>query len=155
MGRIDTFGGPRTVTSPPNPTINDMWGRIDGLRVLELGAPGEMRRQLTDLTLAGVKRATAGLLELDYHAENEPLEHVGERLALVDDSGAKVAELEVVDVQLVPFAEVTWEFAEAEGEGFRSVDHWRDAHRRYWAAEGHEVDASTTVVCLHYRLVSD
>ncbi|WP_101788784.1 ASCH domain-containing protein [Nonomuraea indica] len=132
-----------------------MWGRMDGLRVLELGTPGEMRRTLTDLTLAGAKRATAGLLELDYHAEDEPLEHVGERLALLDDSGAKAAELEVVDVQLVPFAEVTWAFAEAEGEGFRSLDHWREAHRRYWAAEGHDVDDSSTVVCVHYRLVSD
>ncbi|MFB4271034.1 ASCH domain-containing protein [Nonomuraea sp. GTA35] len=131
-----------------------MWGRIDGLRVLELGAPGEMRKRLTDLTLAGVKRATAGLPELDYHAEDEPLEHVGERLALVDDSGAKVAELEVVDVQLVPFSQVTWEFAEAEGEGFRSISHWREAHRRYWAGEGQEVDDSTTVVCVYYRLVS-
>lgn len=75
--------------------------------VLELGTPGEMRRTLTDLTLAGTQEAPAGLLEFDYHAENEPLEHVGERLALLDDSGDK-AELEVVDVQLVPFAEVTW-----------------------------------------------
>ncbi|WP_113700001.1 ASCH domain-containing protein [Nonomuraea lactucae] len=132
-----------------------MWGRIEGLRVIELGTPGEMRRQLTDLTLAGVKTATAGLLALDYHAEGEPLEHVGERLALVADSGAKVAELEVVDVQLVPFAEVTWDFAQAEGEGFRSIDHWRDAHRCYWTAEGHPVDDSSTVVCLRYRLVSE
>ncbi|MEV0147738.1 MULTISPECIES: ASCH domain-containing protein [unclassified Nonomuraea] len=129
-----------------------MWGRMDGLRVIELGSPGEMRRRLTELTLAGVKTATAGLLKLDYHAEGEPLEQVGERLALVDDSGAKAAELEVVDVRLVPFGEVTWDFAEAEGEGFRSVDHWREAHRRYWAGEGHEVDDSSTVVCVHYRV---
>ncbi|MEV0202415.1 ASCH domain-containing protein [Nonomuraea sp. NPDC050691] len=129
-----------------------MWGQIDGLRVLELGTPGEMRRRLTDLTLAGEKTATAGLLELDYHAEDEPLEQVGERLALVDDTGAKTAEVEVVDVQVVPFGEVTWEFAQAEGEGFRSVEHWREGHRRYWAGEGYEVDDSSKVVCVHYRV---
>ncbi|NUW40487.1 ASCH domain-containing protein [Nonomuraea rhodomycinica] len=129
-----------------------MWGRVDGLRVLELGTPGEMHRRLTELTLTGKKRATAGLLELDYHAEDEPLERVGERLALVDDSGAKAAELEVVDVQVVPFGEVTWEFAQAEGEGFRSVEHWREVHRRFWASEGYEVDDSSQVVCVHYRV---
>jgi uncharacterized protein YhfF len=135
--------------------IITMWGRIDGLRMIELGAPGDMRRQLTELTLSGVKTATAGLLELDYHAEDEPLEHIGERLALVGDSGDKVAELEVTDVRLVPFAEVGWDFAQAEGEGFTSVDHWRDAHRRYWAAEGHQVDDSSTVVCVRYRVVTE
>ena len=130
-----------------------MWPRIDGLRVLELGTPGEFRTQLTDLALAGEKTATAGLLPLDYHAEGEEVEHVGERLVLVDDAGARVAEIEMTRVELTPFAAVTWEFAQAEGEGFRSVEHWREGHRRYWKSQGYEVDDSTTVVCLWFRVV--
>ncbi|MDA0633852.1 hypothetical protein OUY22_10515 [Nonomuraea sp. MCN248] len=85
-----------------------MWGRAHGLRVIELGLPGEMRAALTELVLSGAKRATAGLLELDYRRE---------------------------------------------GEGFRDVEHWREAHRAYWRAEGCEVDDSTTVVCLSFRVV--
>ncbi|MFI6734417.1 ASCH domain-containing protein [Nonomuraea sp. NPDC050451] len=131
-----------------------MWPRIDGLRVLELGTPGALRTELTDLTLAGEKTATAGLLPLDYHAEGEEVEHVGERLVLVGDSGTRVAEIEITRVELTPFAAVTWEFAQAEGEGFRSVEHWREAHRRYWKGEGYEVDDSTMVVCLRYRVVN-
>ncbi|MEU8248604.1 ASCH domain-containing protein [Nonomuraea sp. NPDC048916] len=131
-----------------------MWGRMDGLRVMELGTPGEMRKELTDLTLSGAKQATAGLLELDYHAQGEALEHIGERLAVVDDSGARAAVVEVVGIRLVPFAEVSWEFALAEGEGYHSIEHWRDVHRRFWAAEGYHVDDSSTVVCLWYRLVT-
>ncbi|MEV0354323.1 hypothetical protein AB0H88_52020 [Nonomuraea sp. NPDC050680] len=68
-----------------------MWGRIDGFRVVELGVPGDQRTWLTDLVLSGAKTATAGLLELDYEAEDEPLEHVGERLVLVDDEGSRAA----------------------------------------------------------------
>lgn len=130
-----------------------MWGRKNGLRVVELGLPGKMRTTLTDLVLAGAKRATAGLLALDYEREGEELEHVGERLALVGDSGDHVATLEVTEVRLMPFAEVPWEFAQAEGEGFRDIGHWREAHRDYWREEGYEVDDSTTVVCLSFRVV--
>nr|WP_240777943.1 ASCH domain-containing protein [Nonomuraea basaltis] len=126
---------------------------MDGRRVLEFGTPGELRIRLTELALSGAKTATAGLLALDYHAEGEELEHVGERLVLVDDSGARAAEVEIRRVVLTPFAQVTWEFAEAEGEDYRSIDDWREAHRRYWSGQGHEVDDSSTVVCLWFRVV--
>ncbi|NRQ33587.1 ASCH domain-containing protein [Nonomuraea sp. NN258] len=129
-----------------------MWPRRDGLRVLELGTPGELRTRLTDLVLSGAKTATAGLLTLDYEAEGEELEHVGERLALVDDAGDRVADVEVTRVDLHPFAAVPWEFAQAEGEGFTSIQHWRDAHRRYWLAQGGQVDDTATVVCLWFHV---
>ncbi|MEV6155928.1 ASCH domain-containing protein [Nonomuraea sp. NPDC052129] len=131
-----------------------MWGRIDGFRVVQLGMPGEQRTWLTDLVLSGAKTATAGLLELDYEAEDEPLEYVGERLVLVDDAGSRAALLEVVGVEQVPFGAVSWEFAQAEGEGFRSVEHWREVHGRYWAGLGREVTDSSTIVCLTFRLVT-
>lgn len=64
-----------------------MWPRIDGLRVMELGTPGKVRAELTGLALSGAKKATAGILPLDYEAEGEEVERVGERLVLVDSSG--------------------------------------------------------------------
>lgn len=131
-----------------------MWPRIDGLRVLELGTPGKLRTWLTDLTLSGTKTATAGLLPLDYEAEGEDLEQVGERLVLVDSSGKRAGEIEITRVEPTPFAEVTWEFAQAEGEGYGSTEDWRETHRRYWAEQGYEVSHDTTVVCLWYRVVS-
>ncbi|MEO3872355.1 ASCH domain-containing protein [Nonomuraea sp. B12E4] len=131
-----------------------MWPRRDGLRTMELGTPGEMRTWLTDLTLSGRKQATAGLLALDYEAEGEEVERVGEHLILVGDSGESVAELEITRVELMPFAEVSWEFAEAEGEGFRSTADWREAHRRFWSDVGHTVAGDSIVVCLWYRVVA-
>ncbi|MFI6389474.1 ASCH domain-containing protein [Nonomuraea sp. NPDC050547] len=131
-----------------------MWGRIDGLRVLDLGTPGPLRAELNGLVLSGAKTATAGLMESDYRAEGEDLEHVGEHLVLVDDHGGRVGEVSVTSVEVTTFAAVTWEFAQAEGEGFRSVEHWGEVHRRYWAGEGQQVDDETEVVCLHFRLVT-
>jgi uncharacterized protein YhfF len=130
-----------------------MWLRVDGLRTFEMGTPGEMRQRLNDLILTGRKRATAGLLAYDYEAESEEVERVGERLALLDNGRRKIAELEVTRVDVVPFREVTWEFADAEGEGARSVEHWREGHLRYWTARGYEVGDDTAVVCLWIRLL--
>jgi uncharacterized protein YhfF len=131
-----------------------MWGRRAGLRIIELGLPGDQRTWLTNLVLSGAKKATAGLLELDYESEGEALEHIGEHLALIDDTGAQVGTLEIVGVELAPFTEVTWEFAQEEGEGYRSIKDWREVHTRYWAAEGREVTDSSTVVCLTFRLLT-
>lgn len=129
-----------------------MWPRVGELRALELGTPGEMRTWLNGLVLSGHKRATAGLYQSDYVDEGEELEQPGERLALLDSAGAAIAEVEVVSAALVPLPEVTWEFADAEGEGFRSVDHWREVHTRFWTAGGAEVTDESVVTCVYFRL---
>ncbi|MGW5556606.1 ASCH domain-containing protein [Micromonospora sp. NPDC003944] len=130
-----------------------MWPRIGELRALALGTPGELRETLNTLVLAGVKTATAGRLA-EYAEEGEELEHVGERLALVDDDNALAGVVEVTGVEVVRFADVPWDFARAEGEGDRSIEEWRAGHSAYWARLGTPVDADTPIVCLRLRLVS-
>ena len=103
--------------------------------------------------LAGVKTATAGLIS-EYAQEDEELEHVGERLALVDDHDALVGVVEVTGVEVVRFADVPWDFARSEGEGDRSIEEWRDGHGTYWAREGTPVTDDTQIVCIRFRLVS-
>ncbi|WFE50917.1 MULTISPECIES: ASCH domain-containing protein [unclassified Micromonospora] len=129
-----------------------MWPRIGELRTLALGTPGELRTTLNTLVLAGVKTATAGRLA-EYAEEGEELEHVGERLALIDDD-ALVGVVEITGVEVVRFADVPWEFAQAEGEGDRSIEEWRAGHSAYWARLGTPVDADSPIVCLRLRLVS-
>lgn len=130
-----------------------MFPRIRGLRTLDLGTPGKLRDHLNALVMAGAKRATAALLVHDYQAEHEPVEHIGERLVLVDSAGAELAEVEVTDVDVVPMSAVTWEFAQAEGEGFESLEHWWLGHLGYWSELGHDdVDGDTEIVCVHFRL---
>ena len=129
-----------------------MWRRVEGLRSIELGTPGEMRARLNGLVLDGRKQATAGLVS-EYERENEDLEHVGERLAALDDGGRPTATVEVTQVDVLPFGEVPWEFAAAEGEGDANLDEWRTGHRRFWAEAGTPVEDDTPVACIRFTLV--
>jgi len=125
---------------------------VEGLRTLEIGTPGAMRQRLNQLILDGHKRATAGLL-MEYVKEDEELERRGELLALVDDDARRVATVVVVDVATVPFIEVPWKFAQADGEDDESLVEWREGHRRFWSAEGDTVDDQTPVVLIWFEVV--
>jgi uncharacterized protein YhfF len=132
----------------------------DGLRCLELGSPGPSRQQLVGLVLEGSKRATAGL-RTEYDDEGEPLEHVGEEQWLLGDDDSPVARVRYTRIEIVPFADVTWEFAQAEGEGFVDLEDWRDQHRGFWSRwYGVPVDDpafpardDALVVCLWFDVV--
>lgn len=130
-----------------------MWPRIGGLRTLALGTPGRVRTNLNTLVLAGVKTATAGLLT-EYAEDGEELEHVGERLVLVDDDNALAGMVEVTGVEVTRFADVSWDFARSEGEGDRSIEEWRAGHAAYWARLGTPVTDDTEIVCMRFRLIS-
>lgn len=118
---------------------------------MELGTPGGFRDELNALVVAGRKRGTAGLLD-DYGTEGEEIEHVGERLVVVDDAGERLVDIVVTGVEICRFAEVGWAFADSEGEGFRSVEEWRAGHARYWGAQGVKVGPDTGIVCLSFRV---
>ena len=128
-----------------------MWPRVNGLRTIELGTAGEQRAELNGLVLSGQKQGTAGLL-IEYESEGEPLEHVGERLVLLDTEGGAAGTIEVTGGAVEPFMEVSWEFARSEGEGDVDLDQWRAGHRRYWAAQRTPVRDDTPVVCLSFVL---
>ena len=123
---------------------------VDGLRTMEIGSVGEMRERLNGLILAGEKRATAGLVQEN---EDEPFEHLGERLVLVDDLGRRVGIVEVTDTTLTTFGRVPWSFAQAENEGDESIEEWRDGHRRFWRSEGIDVTDETPVFLVCFKLI--
>jgi uncharacterized protein YhfF len=119
---------------------------------MEFGTPGAFRERLVDLVLHGQKRATAGLL-VDYQTESEPIEHVGEHLAMVDNDDQHVGTLVVTRVEVVRFADVPDEFALAEAEGDLDASDFRDSHLAYWTGTGHTVDDDTPVVTIYFDLL--
>ena len=125
---------------------------VDGLRALEVGTPGVMRQRLNQLIVDGRKRACAGLL-VEYVREDEELESEGELLTVVNDDTRRVATVVVRRVESVPFIEVPWQFAQAEGEGHESLEEWREGHRRFWDAQGDAVDDQTPVVLIWFETV--
>jgi uncharacterized protein YhfF len=92
---------------------------------------------------------------LEYVREDEELESVGELLALLDDDSQRMATVVVTEISTVPFIEVPWKFAQAEGEGDESLEGWREGHRRFWSAEGDEIDDQTPVVLIWFDLLED
>jgi len=110
---------------------------------------------LIALIVSGVKKATAGTLEWDYQAQGEPIETVGEHLAIINSDGNHVATIRATKVDVVRFADVPTEFALAEGEGDLSGDDFRESHRRYWSrVEGLTITDDTQIVLLYFELVS-
>ncbi|MFG1649379.1 ASCH domain-containing protein [Micromonospora sp. NPDC049275] len=133
---------------------------VDDLPVVEFGFPGPLRDTLVAAIRSGAKTSTSALL-LGYEHANEPLPEVGQRSAVVDSDGRRVAVIEVTDVRVVRLADVDLEHALAEGEGDESVAQWRAGHESFWhSAEvraelgdpGFTVDDDTLVVTKRFRL---
>lgn len=100
----------------------------------EFAFPGPLRDRLVAAILSGEKTATASLV-LEYEVAGEQLPQVGDRSALVDSAGRRLAVLETTEVRVLRAGDVDETFARDEGEGFESVADWREAHRRFWESE--------------------
>lgn len=125
---------------------------VNGMRTIEFGTPGESRAKILDFLLNGQKRATAGLVA-EYEAEGEPIEHVGERLGVLDNDYQLVAVIKITRVDILRFADVPDEFALAEAEGDLNAEDFRNSHSDYWSRQGIDVTDDTKVVCLYFELV--
>lgn len=126
---------------------------VNGMRAIEFGTPGAMREKLNTLVLLGRKKATAGTLKWDYEAQNEPIESIGEKLAVLDSNDIQIATIQATKVEIRRFSEVPDEFALAEGEGDLTGDDFRESHRRYWSNIGLTIDNETRIVLLYFDLV--
>jgi uncharacterized protein YhfF len=129
-----------------------MFPVINGLRSVEFGTPGESREKLVNLILHGNKRATAGLLK-EYEDEDEPVEHIGECLAMVDNNGDHVGTLKVTRVEVLRFIDVPDEFALAEAEGDLNAEDFRRSHLAFWTRVGEHVDNETPIVTIYFDLL--
>ncbi len=123
------------------------------MRTIEFGTPGPSREKLVNLILHGQKRATAGLLIGDYESEGEPIEHVGELLAIVDNDGKHVGTMKVTRAEILRFADVPDEFALAEAEGDMNAADFRASHIAYWTRVGETVTDDTLIVTVYFDLL--
>jgi uncharacterized protein YhfF len=105
-----------------------------------------LRRELVDAVLRGEKTATAGLADDDDDAEVQ----AGDRRLLLGFDDEPVAIVEVTEVRIVPAGEIDLEFARDEGEGFESVEEWREAHERFFERP---IAPDTPIVATRFRLV--
>jgi uncharacterized protein YhfF/ribosomal protein S18 acetylase RimI-like enzyme len=126
---------------------------VDNLRSIEFGTPGESRARLIDFIVNGNQRATAGLLD-DYAKESEPVESVGECLAMLDNDNQHVATLRVTRVEVSRFIDVPDEFALAEAEGDLNAADFRASHSAFWSRIGETVTDETQIVQVYFELLT-
>lgn len=111
---------------------------------------------LARLVLEGTKTATASAYPL-YEVENEGLPEEGAYSIILNSSDEQVCVIQITDVYVVPFSEVSAEHAYKEGEGDRSLQYWRDMHEevfKKWLGEaGISFDMKTKVVCEEFKVV--
>jgi len=111
---------------------------------------------LAGLVLRGQKRATASLLWI-YAAHDKPLPQVGDLSVVTNWQQEPLCVIETTQVAIVPYAEVSVDFAAAEGEGDGSLRHWRSVHWRFFAREcqrlGREPGLYMPVVCERFRVI--
>jgi uncharacterized protein YhfF len=113
-----SYFGPTTLEVVPPPA----WS---------FGATPEQSDELLALVLDGTKTAAASAL-WDYEADGEQLPEPGTLSIILDGRDHPRALIQITEVEVVPFDEVDDEHAYLEGEGDRSLDHWRQAHERFF-----------------------
>ena len=151
-----------------NPAVAAFWqaycaSREDAAACLDesydawsFGDSKAMADELAALVLSGVKTATAGLLWEDaFFGWKTPA--VGDKTIILDGNEHPLCIIETTAADIVPFNRVDGAFARLEGEGFGTVDDWRQAHWRYFSRRcreiGKEPDAEMPVLCQRFRVV--
>ncbi|MEG2455144.1 MAG: ASCH domain-containing protein [Oscillospiraceae bacterium] len=120
------------------------------------GNAPDMPNVLADLVLAGKKTATASAYPC-YQAENEPLPPVGGYNIILNTDDEAVCMTKTTKVYTIPFCEVSADHAAKEGEGDRSLQFWRNCHRKLFTEElnaiGKEFTMDMLVVCEEFEVV--
>lgn len=134
-------------------------GEPDDARFYEAFAFGDNERlahELADLVLQGVKQATAGSAWV-FEAQGKPLPKAGDLSIVTNWAGDPLCIIETTSVDIVPFDQVSAEFAATEGEGDGSLPFWQAAHARYFAREcrriGRSFQQDMPVVCERFQVV--
>ncbi len=116
------------------------------------GRSREQADRLLALVVDGTKTATASARS-EYDAETSPLPQRGELSILLDGGGHPRALIETVDVDVRAFDEVDAEHAHLEGEGDRSLAHWRSVHEQFFADGVAGFSPDMDVVLERFRVV--
>jgi uncharacterized protein YhfF len=131
------------------------------LPVFQFAFPGPLRDVLVAAVLGGTKTSTTGLLQ-DWQIDGEPLPAAGDRAAVIDSAGRRVAVIELTRVDVCPLGDVDAAHAWDEGEGHDTVAAWRAGHERYWHGPDYRgwlgnpqftVDDTTLAVLQRFRVV--
>lgn len=122
------------------------------------GITPEDALEISKLVLAGKKTATGSLL-WSYEADGKPVPQERDYWVVTDGRDNPVCIIQSTDVRVIPFDEVTEDYAVDGGEGDLSLESWRQMYWRYIASECERIDREPSVkaplVMERFRVVYD
>jgi uncharacterized protein YhfF len=134
-------------------------GGVDESRFYEafsFGDSEELANRLAELVLAGTKRATAGTV-WSFEAAGKRIPQPGDLSVVTDWGGRPLCVIETTRVDVMPFDEVSAEFAAVEGEGDGSLGYWRRGHTACFSREcarcGRTFSESMLISCERFEVV--
>lgn len=133
--------------SPARREAYESWAFGDG--------PG-MADELGALVVSGRKTATCCAL-WEVEADEESMPQPGGKSVILDGEGEPLCIIETTEVEVRRFEEVDARFASDEGEGDRSLEYWRGAHRRFFTRTlpriGREFAEDMPLVCERFGVI--
>jgi uncharacterized protein YhfF len=89
---------------------------------------------LLELVLSGTKRATAASVwSVEAEGKRQPVP--GDLSVITNWAGEPRCIIRTTAVEIVPFNQVSADFAATEGEGDGTLEWWREAHRQFFTRE--------------------
>lgn len=120
------------------------------VRLDRYGDTAALSQELLALIRSGRKRAGTSLLWA-AEADGDALPQAGEIEIVLDHLNRPSVITRIVRVEVVPYGEVTADYAAIEGEGDGSLDHWRCAHWSFFSREcariSREPSETMPVIC--------
>jgi uncharacterized protein YhfF len=108
------------------------------------------------LVLKNIKRATSPSLWW-YQLNDDPLPKVGDLNIVTNWNGEAQCIIETTNVSIIPFNEITEEYAELEGEGDKSLAYWKRVHWDYYHRElngsSYTPSEHMPIVCETFKVV--
>ncbi|WP_460688404.1 ASCH domain-containing protein [Nesterenkonia suensis] len=157
----------RTLAPPDHEAAHALWEQYaqahpaavsasPAFLVDQFGDHAGLADELLGLVLAGRKTATASLLA-EYVWEGEGTPGIGSHTVFCDGGGAPRVIVRTTGLALARFDGVDADHAWAEGEGDRSLAHWRTEHRRFWervcTSAGHSFTPEMEVLLERFEVV--
>lgn len=100
------------------------------LETFAFGDSAAMADELVNCVLSGAKRATC------WSVREGQQTYVGKRMVAKDGAGTPRVVIETTHLEQKRFNDVELTFALAEGEGFETLEDWRNDHRSYFERNG-------------------
>jgi uncharacterized protein YhfF len=149
-----------------NASARNMWGDyldkhledafVDAPKTIHFFDNEKDANESVKLVMKGIKKATS-LSLLGLQSRKESLPKIGDFMVITDWSGTAKCIVKTTTVKLKPFFSIDEDYAKKEGEGDKSLAHWKKTQWDFYTRELEKFNRlpreSTIVVCQEFEKV--